>query len=344
MRAGPQHPARELHLVPAPGVPEALARELARRLPDRLDDGPWRITVADGDLLAERLDELADATRSARRRTDAELVVCLTDVPMRAGRRPLTAALDAGRGVGVVSVPATGAVLLRRRVQRTTESVLAELAAPEGRPAEGPAHTQPVELPGGHGLNQGYALPAGLGHVRLLAGMVRANRPWRTFRGLSSAVVAALATGAYAVLNSVVWQLGSALSTVRLVAAMLIAIAVVVGWLVVAHHLWERSGDGRPPDRQRLYNAATLLTLAVAVVCAYALLFIVLLAISALLVDGGVFRSATQQAADPARYLELAWLGASVATVAGALGSGLESLEEVRDAVYGHDQRRRRRR
>ena len=35
-----------------------------------------------------------------------------------------------------------------------------------------------------------YVMPTGLGHIRLLSGMVRANRPWRAFSGLSSAVAA----------------------------------------------------------------------------------------------------------------------------------------------------------
>ena len=331
-----------LLLVPAPDVPAAIARELARELPARLDGRRWRVAVDDEELLAEDLGELVEAARAARERTGAELAVCLTDVPLRTGRRPLTAALDADQGIGVVSVPATGAALLRRRVKRTTEAVIAELAEEKTLAAGGVMGPQTVELPDSLPLGVGYALPAGLGHVRLLAGMVRANRPWRAFSSLSSAVVAALATGAYAVLNSSMWQLSSALSPVRLLAAMLISIVAVIGWLIVAHHLWERRGGRRPAKERRLYNAATLLTVAIAVAWGYVVLILLMLAVCGLLVDSGVLHSTTNQPADLGSYVSLAWLGATIATVAGGLGSGLESLDEVRDAAYGHNQRRRR--
>src|SRR3954447_4537541 len=322
--------AQQLLLVPAPDVPAAIARELARELPARLDGGRWRGAVGGEELLAEDFGQLVEAARAARERTGAELAVCLTDVPLRTGKRPLIAALDADQGIGVGAVPATGAALLRRRVKSTAEAVIAELSEQKTIAAGGVMRPQAVELPDSLPLGVGYALPAGLGHVRLLAGMVRANRPWRAFSSLSSAVVAALATGAYAVLNSTIWQLSGALSPVRLLAAMLIGVIAVIGWLIVSHHLWERPGGGRPAKERRLYNAATLLTVAIAVAWGYLVLFVVLLAVCGLLIDSGLLHSIINQPADLGRYVTLAWLGASIATVAGGLGSGLESLDEVR--------------
>lgn len=323
----------QLLLVPAPGLPAQIGRELARELPARLDGGDWRVAVDDDELTAEDLGALVAAAREARERAGAELAICLTDVPLRTGNKPLTAALDAEQGVGVVSVPATGAAGQRRRVRDATEKVFAGLT-------EQQTHGS-VELGDDDELSRGHVLPAGLGHMRLLAGMVRANRPWRALHSLSSAVVAALATGAYAIINSTVLQLAGALSVARLLATMLVAIVAVIGWLIVAHHLWERDGNGRPAKERRLYNGATLLTLSFAVVCGYLILFVVLLAVSGLLIEGGVFQSATRQSPDLGNYVRLAWLGASIATVAGGLGSGLEDLDDVREAAYGHHQRRR---
>lgn len=120
------------------------------------------------------------------------------------------------------------------------------------------------------------------------------------------------------------------------------AVASVVVWLIVAHKLWERPGERRPPKDARLYNAATTLTLTVAVLVAYTVLFALIFVIALMLIDSGVYRRNAGTDLDTTGYLAIAWLGASIATVAGGLGSGLESIDEVRDAAYGHHQCRRR--
>lgn len=59
-------------------------------------------------------------------------------------------------------------------------------------------------------------------------------------------------------------------------------------------------------------------------------------------VPGGYLQSTLRHPVSPGTYLILAWMTTSLATVAGALGSGLEDEETVREAAYGYRQRRRK--
>ena len=56
---------------------------------------------------------------------------------------------------------------------------------------------------------------------------------------------------------------------------------------------------------------------------------------------GGNFHSTLKHPIGFGEYLTLAWLGTSLATVAGALGASLEDEETVREASYGYRQQRR---
>jgi hypothetical protein len=58
-------------------------------------------------------------------------------------------------------------------------------------------------------------------------------------------------------------------------------------------------------------------------------------------VPGSYFQSTLKHPIGFGEYLTLSWLGASLATVAGALGASLEDEERVREASYGYRQRRR---
>ena len=100
--------------------------------------------------------------------------------------------------------------------------------------AEGPPRSQPLLGPFAGRLTPIHPGPVGeeetadlryvvsgpRGYLRVLFGMVRANRPWRLVPGLSKALAAALATGAIATVNSTVWSLAGSLSAPRLVIAM----------------------------------------------------------------------------------------------------------------------------
>ena len=58
--------------------------------------------------------------------------------------------------------------------------------------------------------------------------------------------------------------------------------------------------------------------------------------------DGSVYASSLGRPPTFGDHLLLAWLATGLATVAGALGSGLDSEEAVRRAAYGYRERQRR--
>ncbi|HEX5367670.1 MAG TPA: hypothetical protein VFW63_13530, partial [Acidimicrobiales bacterium] len=91
-------------------------------------------------------------------------------------------------------------------------------------------------------------------------------------------------------------------------------------------------------DRARLFNAATLLTVALGVGCLYVALLMATLAAAWFLITGNVLSQNLRHPAGWSDYLTIAWLASSIATVGGALGSGLESDQAVRAAAYGYRQ------
>jgi len=175
--------------------------------------------------------------------------------------------------------------------------------------------------------------------------MVRANRPWRLVPGLSKALAAALATGAIATVNSTLWNLAESLSALRLVIAMVGSVALMIGWLIVDAQLWHRpTEDSREANQKaRLYNGSTVITVGIGVLLCYGGLFVINLVWALFILDDRVFASMTGTPLHATEYLTLSWLVASIATVGGALGSGLESDEAIRAAAYSKREQERRR-
>ncbi len=105
--------------------------------------------------------------------------------------------------------------------------------------------------------------------------MVGANRPWRLITGLSGS----LWPGAFAVVTSDIWQLADSLGPVRLPVAAGFSIAAMVAWLVIDHELWGAAArGGSPATGARLFNAATVCTVAPGVGGLYLALLVTTLA------------------------------------------------------------------
>lgn len=320
----------EVGIITDPGLAEevgaAVATRLAGRLRDRIEcEAEWRVHHRTHPLATGQQSRLAEIA-AAELPVDStwDITVLLTDLPRREGTDPVEMETSADRRVAVVSLPALGAIRLNNRAERAIVAAVAQLL-------------DPTTSVGRRRTNS----PIGA-RFRLLVGMVRANRPWQLFFGLSRALAGVFGTAALAMLNSLGWQLGDSLGPGRLAGMAALSIIALTAWLIVDHELWERPSDAREQELARLYNMATAITLTLGVVCLYLGMFIVLAGISVIIFDPQVLRTTLGHAPTWADRLGIAWFATSAAMVGGALGSGLENDDVVRRAAYGERQRQRR--
>jgi hypothetical protein len=333
-----------LGLLAAPGQTYDLAKELAEELPGllgkRLPDTAWEVRVEREDQ-AGAPDRGVDLLKVGRRRMLDEgwdLAICLTDLPLHVGRRPVTAHASVSLGVGVVSVPALGAVSVEERARRAVLRLVERLVTGDVTPggATLDALTSPIgRVRPKEGGVRFVAAPLP-GTLRLLVGMVRTNRPWRLVAGLSRALVAALGTAAVSLASTGVWHIADGMGWARLLGLLLLSVLVTSVSLVLVHDLWERPREGSSVKRTLMINLATGLTIAIGVLTLYLALFLVTTTAGLILIPTSVLEDQIGHHVDFGEYLKLAWLVSSLATVGGGLGSALEHERAVREAAYGY--------
>jgi hypothetical protein len=283
---------------------------------------PFTIDCEDVETAMARLGDHA-------RQHDWDLVVGLTELPLHDDDgRYLLVDTDPQRRTAVLSLPALGGLRMHARTRHAVRALLSGMADPTSQDE----HRVP--------------LPRATGRWRLLLGMVLANRPWLLVPGLKSALVAALATGAVATINSTVWLVAGSLSWWRLTVATIASIALVVAWLVIDGELWDRPDDNsaQARERSRLYNTSTLVTLTTGVVICYLALYVVNLIWALFVLDPAVMGGYLNAPLGYSDLFVLAWFVASAATVGGGLGTGLESDEAIRAAAYSKREEERRNR
>ena len=319
-------------LVADPAAPTQIARRIGDlESPGGEDRNAWDVEVltepfTDG---CEDVDTAVGRLGDQGRQHDWDLVVGLTELPLRDDDgRYLLVETDPERRTAVLSLPALGGLRMHARARTAVRSLVSGMADPSSDEDD---HRVRLSRIGGR--------------WRLLLGMVLANRPWLLVPGLKSALVAALATGAIATINSTVWVLAGSLSWWRLTVATIASVALVVGWLVIDGELWDHPDDDteQARERSRLYNISTLLTLTTGVLICYLALYLVNLAWAFFVLDPTVMSSYLQAPRGYGDLFVLTWFVASAATVGGGLGTGLESDDAIRAAAYSKREEERRR-
>ncbi|MFE1943614.1 hypothetical protein [Streptomyces massasporeus] len=352
-------------LLADPDAPTEIAQRMARTLSARLADKSGQGRRFDVEVVSEPFTSGTEDPPTLMRRImdrgraeNWDIVVALTDLPLHSHGRRLAVNLNHEHGLALLSLPSLGGLRLQTRARRAVEEAVLGLADPQTTGAEGPPRSQPVSGPLANRLAPVHPGPIGeketddlryvvsgpRGYLRVLAGMVRANRPWRLVPGLSKALAAALATGAVATVNSTVWGLAVSLSVPRLVIATVGSVGLMIGWLIIDAELWHRSAENSPEARQRarLYNVSTVVTVGIGVLVCYVGLMVINWVWALFILNDQAFAAVTRTPLDAEQYVTLSWFVASVATVGGALGSGLESDDAIRAAAYSKREQERR--
>ncbi|MEV7473552.1 hypothetical protein AB0N33_07560 [Pseudarthrobacter oxydans] len=334
-------------LLVSPPLTEVLGPDISTAVHEALTQHHpgvrWEVTVGEDRLVSPPTAtlNLLEAARDRVLEEGWDLAVVLTEIPLKDGRRPVLTQLSPVHGVGLVAVPALGARHLRQKAQDTTVKVVGQLLDYNVADVDAQqnlarrAHqlsTDLEERPEDNVVQ--FTARVLSGNVRLLLGMIRANRPWAFIARLSRALVVAAATGVLTLVASDLWLLALAYGPVRLALLAVMAIVTVSATLILGGGLWERPRRRAQREQVTLFNLATAATVVIGVLVFYLALFILSLVGAFLLVDEGVLTGVAGRPVDVLDYAKLSWLTASLATIGGALGAGLEDEDVVRAAAY----------
>ncbi|GAA0607033.1 hypothetical protein GCM10009001_25400 [Virgibacillus siamensis] len=351
-------------LIPAPELPEDIVNKLAGSLASafsrQIDSTiSWNVEVVRDQLTGAsgRGDEIIQRAVTLKKENSWHYAICLTDMPIFSDKKVVLAEDDDRYGVAQISLPACGAFPLKTRVKKAIIQMVGELYfRMDGDSGHSIQNNKkllrsglvlsPVKMVLPSERNTGVrfiVVPRIQGIFRLLAGMTYANRPWRIIPAFKSVVAIAFASGAYGLVFTTLWSISAAYGYLRFIVLMIVAMAAMVTWIIFAHNLWEKNSVRTNRKLTLLYNMITVGTLTTAVLAYYIVMYVLFLLAVVFFVPPDLFESTVGlgEEVTSGHFFQLAWLVTSVATIAGAIGSGLEDNEAVRKIMYGHRQRQR---
>ncbi|WP_208009549.1 hypothetical protein [Nesterenkonia sphaerica] len=276
-----------------------------------------------------------DEVKAWARDDEADMTVVVTEIPRMAGRRPKRSELHCADSLGIISLPALGPLRVRKCLRRELRICFDALG--EGSNEEVQRHAGPMsQIENQRGGDTVYTTAPRFMPARTWTtlGMVANNEPLWSLPKLSGVFSAAAATGAFGIFFSTIWEMATFLPQWRLAAVSAIAVAVMVSWLILANRLWDRAGPGGKREAL-MYNASTVISLLVSVGILYLMLFVSILLVGLLLIDPEFLGSTIGQEATLASYVDIAWLSASMGTVAGAIGSNFDDDTDLKNLTQG---------
>ena len=367
-------------ILTAPELPEEVVAGIKEELPELLHtqvdrDRDWQVMTKTDPLSGTEgySKAILDETAKVKEQERWDLAISVTDLPIFFQRRLIVADADVKRNLAYLSMPALGAAPIKKRVREAVIQLVEDMH--HGEKSKDREHRE-----GEHTLKaavvekneeelmtrrfaerlspisrQTYARENSdvdvrflvesrfMGFFRMISGMVLANRPWTIFPAFKKVLAAAFATGAYGLIFPNLWGMSGEFTETRLMVMMVVAICAMVSWIVVVHHLWEPTRDRESAYLSRIYNTATVMTLGIGVMFYYAILFLLFFFAVLLFVPPDMLKEELAvTSVSLFDFLTLTWLVASVATIVGAIGAGLENENTILKATYGHRQKLRR--
>ncbi|SEQ94005.1 hypothetical protein [Piscibacillus halophilus] len=321
--------------------------------------------------------EILEAILKSIKEDQNDYLICLTDLPLFHNSKVVVSEAYEEENIAIISMPGLGSTPMVKRVRASIIQLVSEMylgSSDEDRKKaerrlkdkikdvgknglkmvdgniiagkKGFEKLSPIrrEVPhnGEKTIDVRFTIPSKfLGGLRILTGMVRANRPWRTFPSFIKVLVVAFATGSYAVVFPSLWNLTNEYDIWRMVLLSFVSIFAMVIWIIAAHRLWEKPNNESNNLKRMLYNIATFFTLLISVVLFYVNLFILFLFAVFMIIPLSMLENKVGSAVSYANYFYIAWTVTSFATIIGALGTALESEETILTATYGYRQRQR---
>lgn len=348
-------------LIPSPDLSENLINKITDKLKvsfekniDSNIDWQFEVKVKIFVGAAEYVNETINKVIKVKEESNWDYVISITDLPSFSAHKVVMTDISTRSGVGLISLPSFGAFPLKRRIIKALTYIGEILYKNHQEKIEEItqnmkwnflfSNVKRVTPEEATNTNIRFVLQNRIiGWLRVLTGMVFANRPWQAIGSFKKVLTLSFATGTYISIFSTPWQLSVAYTPTRFVLLMLLSMTGMVVWINIAHNLWEKKSSKSQSQYRILYNVTTIMTLVVITIINYAVLLTLFTLSISLFVPEGIFDAATNEGATSQveSYLRLAWLTASLALLVGAVGATIEKEEVIRSATYSYRQRNR---